>query len=125
MYINKEWQIGAKEKAAEVREKIEEKNDWKVKVVINEESNSGIAFKAENPRFILSKAEVDFKSGKLFDAWWKTNYVENKDIEEREKELMQGSDEDKKLAKIMYADRTWMEEEKNKWRNSDQSKREK
>lgn len=123
MYINKEWRTKAKETANEIREKKEDKRNWGVKVVMNKGNDGGVAFKAENPRFILSRAEEDFQAGKFFDAWWKTNYVEKKDIEKRKIELLQGSDADKELAQEMYVNDEWMMKERNKWHSEENKER--
>lgn len=116
MYIKKKWQKTAEEITRE-KERIKKEN-FDTKMIIDRKKG-GVRFKAENPRFVLLKAEEDFNEGYLFKAWWKTKYVDPSDIESRKEELLNGTEEEQDLAKKMYVGNEWMEKVEKKWRETD------
>lgn len=77
-----------------------------------------IKFEAKDPAAMLLKAEELFKNGDFENAWLKISMVSEEDREKRQKELMQGNDEDGKLAEEMYNNEAWIKDAENDWRNS-------
>ena len=116
MYIKRNW----REKVDEVAKKREERDQesLKTKMVLNK-GERGVSFKAENPRFVLQKAEENFSEGYLFDAWWKINHVDQIDMESRKEELLNGSKEEQDLAEKMYVNDEWMKKVKEEWGKTD------
>ncbi|MCK4800276.1 hypothetical protein KAS31_04835 [Candidatus Parcubacteria bacterium] len=80
--------------------------------------DKGVEIKTKDPEIVLKNAEECFKNGDFENAFIKLGFVDNEYIEERTKELLDGSEEEKKLALEMYQKDEWIEEAKKEWRDS-------
>ena len=79
--------------------------------------DKGVEIRTKDPEIVLKNAEECFKNGDLENAFIKLGFVDNEYIEERTKELLDGSEEEKGLAEEMYQKDEWIEEAKKEWRD--------
>lgn len=89
----------------------------RIKVGISSEGK-GIEIKTKDPEIVLENAEKCFKSEDFEGAFLKLGFVKDENIEERATELLNGNDEEKKLAEEMYQNNEWREKAKKDWFNS-------
>ena len=81
-------------------------------------ADKGVEIKTKDPEIVLKNVEECFKNGDFENAFIKLGFVNNEYIEERTRELLDGSEEEKKLALEMYQKDEWIEEAKKEWRDS-------
>lgn len=81
-------------------------------------TDKGVEIRTKDPKIVLKNAEECFKNGDFENAFIKLGFVDNEDIEKRTMELLDGSEEEKKLALEMYQKDEWIEEAKKEWRDS-------
>ena len=81
-------------------------------------TDKGVEIRTKDPKIVLKNAEECFKNGDFENTSIKLGFVDNEYIEERTKELLDGSEEEKKLALEMYQKDEWIEEAKKEWRVS-------
>lgn len=78
-------------------------------------------FEAKDPKAQLSNAEDSFKKNDRQKAWMQISAVKEEDRIKRREELMQGSDDDKKLAEDMYINDEWIDEEEKRWHGKEKN----
>lgn len=62
-------------------------------------TNKGVEIRTKDPEIVLKNVEECFKNGDFENAFIRLGFVDNEYIEERTRELLGGSEEDKELAK--------------------------
>lgn len=81
-------------------------------------ADKNVEIKTKDPEIVLKNAEECFKNGDFENAFIKLGFVNSEDIEKRTIKLLDGSEEEKELAKEMYQEDKWREEAKEEWYNS-------